>query len=156
MKTGMGIERRKHRRFPVVEGLVAPLEVAWTAGKDDGDHKQPAVLTNLSAGGMSLVTFIEPPHTKRIMLHFSLPGFSRFAVEARILRVHTKGQVHTLGLEFVKIDKRTQSKINHMAEDYNDCETRIALALPEACVPSCCCHQFCSKAQKAPHWPPQV
>ncbi len=156
MRKTVNDERRRHRRFPIVEGLVEPIEVAWTEDEAGEGRKMPAVLTDLSAGGMSILTFIEPPHTRRIYLQINLPGLDNVAVEARVLRVHTKGQIFTLGLEFVKIHKRHQEKITHMAEDYNDCETRIALKLPEACVPNCRCHAFCSKPQKSAHWPPRA
>ena len=149
-----GTDRRKFRRFPTGDGLLEPIEIAWSQDSKTGAAAQPAIMTNLSAGGMSLVTFIEPPHTKRIYLQLKLPGLPVLSVEARILRVHTKGQVHTLGLAFTKVAKSAQKAINRLSDDYNDCETRIALRLPEACVQECTCHAFCSKPQKTPSFPP--
>ena len=70
-------DRRRHRRFPIIEGLVEPIEVVWYDDKQRQSKRQPAVLTNLSAGGMSLVTFLEPPHTKRIFLELSLPQLKK-------------------------------------------------------------------------------
>ena len=39
-----------------------------------------------------------------------------------------------------------------MAQDNQDCETRIELKLPEACVSTCGFHFLCAKPQKGPYW----
>ena len=159
-----GRERRKHHRLPVIDGLVEPItfhyepaKAAKTAKEKKASkkmaHDQPAILTNLSAGGMSLIMFTEPPHVKTMHLELALPGISRMPVEAKIVRVHTKGETYNLGLQFIKIQKKHQSCISHWAEDHMDCETRISLSLPEACVATCRYNGLCQKPQKAPHWP---
>jgi hypothetical protein len=156
----MGIERREHHRFPIAEGLTEPITIQFSptekVSSDHGSGRLPAVLTNLSAGGMSLLLFVEPPHTKEILLSLELPGIKCCQVTARILRVQSKGDVYTVGIVFVKISKKDRHEINKLALDFNDCETRISLGLPEACVPDCCYNVLCSKPQKAPHWPPKA
>ncbi|MBI3550428.1 MAG: PilZ domain-containing protein [Elusimicrobia bacterium] len=161
---GKGRERRKHHRLPFVEGLIEPITFHYAPAKlEKGEkpakssklmtHDQPAILTNLSAGGMSLIMFAEPPHVKAMHLELTLPGLPNMPIEAKIVRVHMKGETYNLGLQFTKIQKKHQNSINHWAEDHMDCETRIALSLPEACVPTCRYNALCQKPQKAPHWP---
>src|SRR5581483_2308332 len=127
-------ERRKHPRFPVVEGLIEPinLQIAQPDSKAAQAKSQPAILTNLSAGGMSLLTFIEPPHAKVFDMEFGLPGLDHVPVEGKVVRVHAKGQTFNVGIQFTKISKKHQQQINNMAGDHLDCETRISLSLPEA------------------------
>lgn len=149
-------ERRRHFRFPLANGLMEPITIEFQPPDGGASKKVPAILTNLSAGGMSIVLFCEPPHTKEIDLALHLPGLHACRFTAKILRVHSKGDVYTLGLVFVKITKKDQSHINQLALDFNDCETRISLGLPEACVPTCCYHTLCSKPQKTLHWPPRA
>lgn len=143
-----GAERRQHRRFSVVEGMIEPI----TLEMDGGGKNQPAIMTDLSAGGMSLLVFCEPPHAKTFEMVLSIPGLDRAPIEARIVRVHQKGETYSLGLSFVKISKKVQERIAHMADDNADCETRVALRLPEACVADCRFHALCAKSIKAPHW----
>jgi c-di-GMP-binding flagellar brake protein YcgR len=153
----MESERREHRRFPIAEGLTEPISIEFDSQTNGhAPHAVPAVLTNLSAGGMSLVLFIEPPHTREIQLSLQLPGLKSCSMTARILRVQSKGDVYCVGLAFIKISKKDRHTINQLALDFGDCETRIQLGLPEACVPTCCYHALCSKPQKAPHWPPKA
>ncbi len=147
-------ERRAHQRLPVVEGLIEPITLRLD-DRSSAPRNQPAILTNLSAGGMSLVMFAEPPHVKRLEMVLSLPGLE-VPLEAKVVRVTEKGQTYNVGISFVKISKKHQAQINRMAQDYGDCQTRVALNLPEACAPDCAFNALCMKPQKAPHWPPKA
>lgn len=150
-------ERRRHARFPVIHGLIEPINLRFAQdGKEKLDHSQkisqPAVLVDLSAGGISIISFMEPPHAKLIRMDLSLHGMAHIPVEGKIVRVHSKGKTHTVGIAFTKITKKNQKQLKDMALDYIDCETRIALNLPEACVPTCRFHCLCTKTQKVPYW----
>ena len=143
-----GAERRQHRRFTVVEGMIEPITLELA-----GNGKpQPAIMTDLSAGGMSLLVFCEPPHAHTFEMVLSIPGLEKLPIEASIVRVHQKGETYSLGLSFQKIAKKLQDRIGAMADDNADCETRVALRLPEACVPECKFHTLCAKPVKSPHW----
>jgi hypothetical protein len=146
-----GAERRRHARFAVVEGIVEPIEVDFGTG-DSGPKKQPAIMTDLSAGGMSLLLFLEPPQGKTFDMNLSLPGLKNIDVTGKVVRVHAKGQTFSLGISFTKISKKHQDHIDAMANDHMDCDTRIALKLPEVCVKTCQFHALCAKTQKAPYW----
>lgn len=148
-----GVERRKSRRLPVVGGLIEPITLQFDGGTSAG---QPAILTNLSAGGMSLVMFAHPPRTNKLDMVLALPGLSEVALEGKVVHVNEKGQTYNVGIAFTKISKKHQSQINAMAQDYADCDIRVSLGLPEACVPACGFNKLCAKPQKAPHWPPKA
>jgi hypothetical protein len=156
-------ERRRHRRFTIVHDLVEPIVLRYAepkGGKGEGVPKhlrtQPAILTNLSAGGMQLLTFLAPPHTKVFKMTLTIPGLDHLPIEGKVVRVSKKGEIFNVGIQFTKIAQKYQNKINRMADDDADCQTRISLGLPEACVPVCGFHPMCSKTQKAPHWPPRA
>jgi len=143
-------ERRRHRRFGVVEGMIEPITLQLAGA---GSKSQPAIMTDLSAGGMSLLMFSEPPHAKTFEMVLAIPGLDRVPIEAAVVRVLQKGETYKVGLAFTKIAKKAQERIEAMAVDNADCETRVALRLPEACVPDCRFHSLCAKPVKAPHWP---
>ncbi|MBI4348314.1 MAG: PilZ domain-containing protein [Elusimicrobia bacterium] len=154
-------ERRKHPRFALVGNLIEPITLRYAPPKTSAPAKkiasgssltQPAILTNLSAGGMQLITFLAPPHAKRLDMVLNLPGLDHMPVTGRVVRVHEKGETFVVGIQFLKIAKKHQSRINTMAMDNLDCETRLSLALPEACVRACRFNDLCHKPQKAPHW----
>ncbi len=159
-KEKSGQDKRRFPRFPVVEGMIEPINVLF--GGDALEAKtaaavaakgQPAILTNLSAGGMSLLMFLEPPHARKLDMVLSLPGLSRVPVEATVVRVLPKGQTYNVGIKFTKISKKHQTLILNMSQDHLDCETRIALKLPEVCVKTCTFHALCAKPHKGPYWP---
>ncbi len=144
-----GAERRKHRRFSVVEGMVEPITLELE-GSDSLMHKQPAIMTDLSAGGISLLMFVEPPHTKSFQMTLNIPGLEGVPIEAGIVRVHQKGETYSVGLAFRKISREAQKSIEKMAEDSADCQTRTSLGLPDACGSDCPFHSLFSGKAKSP------
>lgn len=142
-------DRRQFHRFPVVGGLIEPITLQLD-GAGKSPRNQPAILTNLSAGGMSLILFAEPPRTRLLEMVLSLPGLSEVAVEGKVVHVNEKGRTYKVGIAFNKISRKHQSKIVAMAQDNMDCATRISLGLPESCVPKCHFHELCMKPQKDP------
>jgi len=163
-------ERRKYPRVAVVSDLVEPIVLRYAPDKAPKKGRkskedqlvprhlrtQPAVLTNLSAGGMSLITFLAPPHAKIFKMTLTIPGIDNLPVQGKVVRVQKKGDTFAVGIEFTKIAKKYQKKITQMAHDDIDCNTRISLGLPEACVPDCTFNPLCTKMHKAPHWPPKA
>ena len=155
-------ERRKHARFAVVGNLIEPITLRFAPPKPKKgvtQHlpsaealPQPAILTNLSAGGMQLITFLAPPHAKQLEMVLNLPGFDHMPVTARVVRVHEKGETFVVGIQFVRIQKQHQKRINDMAVANLDCDTRLSLGLPEACVRTCRFHHLCHKSEKAHYW----
>ncbi len=143
-----GAERRKHRRFSVVEGMVEPITLEMDGGVNDG-KKQPAIMTDLSAGGISLLMFVEPPHTKSFQMTLSIPGLEGVPIEASVVRVHQKGETYSVGLSFKKIPREAQKQIEKMAEDSADCQTRVSLGLPDACGSDCPFHSLFSGKAKS-------
>ncbi len=144
------VERRQHARLPVVEGMIEPITVELPGDKGPA---QPAILTNLSAGGMSLLMFVEPPHARQLDMVLNIPGLERVPIKGKVVRVHEKGPTFNVGIAFIQISKKHQEHINAMAEDHGDCEARIGLKLPEVCVKTCSFHVPCAKPQKGPFWP---
>ena len=140
-------ERRRHRRFSVVGGMVEPITIELD-GMDSAAKKQPAIMTDLSAGGISLLMFVEPPHAKRFQMTLWIPGLDEVPIEASVVRVTQKGETYSVGLHFVKIGPEARKRIEKMAEDAADCETRVALGLPDACGSDCPFHSLFSGKSK--------
>ncbi len=142
-------ERRQHVRLPILHGILEPVELEFYAKTADGKGApQPAILADLSAGGMRLITFMEPPHTKELNILLKLSGVKAIPVTGRISWVKDKGGVFMNGIAFTAISPDDKKRINEMAEDYSDCDTRYALKLPEVCVETCRASGLCNKPQK--------
>lgn len=93
-------DRRRFQRFPVLEGMIEPITIALSGDSDSNKNprNQPAILTNLSAGGLSLILFIEPPRSKKLDLVLSIPGLAEVPVEGKVVRVLEKGQTFNVGM----------------------------------------------------------
>ncbi len=141
-------ERRHHVRLPIMHGILEPVIVEFAAVKDGKAIPQPAILSDLSAGGMRLITFMEPPHSNELNIVLKLSGFGDMPVRGTISWVKEKGGVFMNGITFLSISAENKKKINEMAEEYADCDTRMALKLPVVCVETCKAHYLCNKPQK--------
>jgi len=150
MKKNQGFqERRKHARLPIMHGVLEPVNLSFELPSQKGKpYVQPAILSDLSAGGMRLMTFIEPPKTNVLEICFDMPGIGKVPIKGKVSWIRGKSGVYITGIAFTEISKQNTHKISAMAEDYEDCETRIALHLPESCVETCKCHHLCNKPQK--------
>jgi hypothetical protein len=156
-----GQDRRRHPRFAVVEGMVEPININIDALKPArNDHhtspvaptSQPAILTDLSAGGMSLILFMAPPKSKALDMMLNIPGLAGVSIQGQVVRISQKGETYNIGISFTKISKKHQDSIDRLAHDNLDCDIRVALKLPEACVPTCKFNALCAKPQKGPYW----
>lgn len=142
------VERRRHPRVPVISNIVEPIDLTYTDNSDGKVHQIAAVLADLSASGMRIVSFLKAPIAGVMHIKMELPTIGKFDVEAKTAWVRQKGPVYTIGIEFTKIDSAVAAKIMALANDFLDCNTRIMLRLPEVCVPNCKCQSICNKIQK--------
>ena len=69
-------------------------------------------------------------------------------IAARMAWVKQKENVYTVGIEFINMKPEYAALISAMADDFNDCDTRILLRLPEVCTADCKAHRICNKIQK--------
>lgn len=142
------VEKRRHPRVPVISNIVEPIDLAFTDEKTGQAHEAAAVLADLSASGMRIVSFLKAPVAGNLKIKMELPFVGKFEVEARTAWVRQKGPIYTIGIEFMKISPTVVQKITALANDFVDCNTRILLKLPEVCVPNCKCNAICNKIQK--------
>ncbi|MHB2025843.1 MAG: PilZ domain-containing protein [Elusimicrobiota bacterium] len=156
-KKSRASDKRRYARFPVMSGFIEPITLRMSPEKTSEKTQkkpraQPAILTDLSAGGLSILTFMEPPHSKKIEMTLSIPGLKSIPVEGIVARILEKGETYKVGIAFTKIDRKYKNLIDSMAQDNQDCDIRTALRLPEICVRTCRFHNLCAKAQKGPYW----
>lgn len=138
-------ERRKHRRIPAVtvakEALVESQEMKLK-------REIPAIIYNLSAGGMALITFLSLPLNAFINLNFDLDGLKLKDVEGKIVRVEGKEKTYLIVISFTKIRAEVKKRINMMADAFDLCETRRMMGEENICSAECSYHTLCAKPIK--------
>ena len=140
-------EKRKHRRMPVISNLIEPVNLSYKT-PEGKETTLVAILADLSASGMRMISFLGAPLANTFSISLQLPGLNKMEIQARMAWVKQKENVYTVGIEFTDINPESAALISAMADDFNDCDTRILLRLPEVCVANCKACRICNKIQK--------
>ena len=140
-------EKRKHRRMPVISNLIEPVNLYYKT-QDGKETSLVAILADLSASGMRMISFLGAPLADRFSISLQLPGMEKMEINARTAWLKQKENVFTIGIEFTDMKPENAAVISAMADDFNDCDTRILLRLPEVCVGTGKACRICNKIQK--------
>jgi c-di-GMP-binding flagellar brake protein YcgR len=138
-------ERRKYKRIPAIS-MVKETMIESEALKLRKEI--PAILFNLSAGGMALITFLSLPRDALISLNFNLDGLKLKDVEGRVVRVEGRKKTYLIVIAFTKITDELKKHINTMADAFDFCETRILMGEKDVCSMRCAYYELCSKPVK--------
>jgi hypothetical protein len=141
----MKTDRRAHRRFPVIKDLAEPVELHLSEGSV---NDLPAVLTNLSAGGMSLVVFANVKGDTKLKMMLNLPGLEGMQLEGRVAWEQSKGDTTTVGVQFHHVAHETAKRITRMAEAFQDCDVKLSFGLKDVCFRECNYWPLCHKQVK--------
>lgn len=140
-------EKRRHPRMPVISNLIEPVNLHYKT-EDGKETELVAILADLSASGMRMISFLGAPLADKFSISLQLPGTDKMDVEAKLAWVKQRENVYTIGIEFLHMAEKDAKIISEMADDFNDCDTRILLKLPDVCTEKCKCHRICNKIQK--------
>jgi len=137
-------EKRKHRRFPVITQIGEPVKIS-IEGKEI-----PGAIIDLSAGGIALLTYANVEVGTNIKFNIDIPGLKTSRMTGKVVRVaHTpKGNMWFLSINISSITSKDFDAINEMANDFNDCQKKILLGVPDVCFAECTYYRLCEKTQK--------
>ncbi|MDO8733732.1 MAG: PilZ domain-containing protein [Elusimicrobiota bacterium] len=139
-------EKRKSKRFPVLYHLIKPVLIRTQDSK--AGISSPAIMVNLSTGGMALLTFSPLPVGKNILISFDLKDLKIDNVKSRVVRVENKEGSYILGIQFLNLKKEIADTINKLADDFDSCETRILLGEKPVCRKGCSYFEHCQRIAK--------
>ena len=140
---GRMVERRAHPRFPTLS-VIKTVEIKRGEGRED----IPAIMCDLSAGGLAMITFLPMPLDGEIILDISIPGINLKDVRAKIVRIEEKKGTYLVALKFLKISNGIKKAINRMAADWKRCEENLAAGKKVDCS-LCSYYDICTKEAKA-------
>ncbi|MEA2081905.1 MAG: PilZ domain-containing protein [Elusimicrobiota bacterium] len=138
-------ERRDHLRFPTLS-VIKTVELHTADGKTD----IPAIMCDVSAGGLAMITFLPLPKNSDIVLDLNMPDISLSKVAARVVRVEEKNGTFMIALEFRALDEALKKTINNMALDWKKCEERLSIGEKVDCK-NCSYFNLCNKEVKQPN-----
>jgi len=137
-------ERRKHKRFIVLEELHLPV----TLQIQDAMEPVHGVLLDLSAIGIGLILFTAIPTGAKVKLSLALDKITAKKLEGEVIWSQQYKDACRLGIRFRKVDKKFAADIGQIADDYLDCDLQIALGIDDICYPDCKYYPFCRKSIK--------
>lgn len=130
-------ERRKHPRLPLHLSVAKLVDF-----KVEGlDQTAPAVLVDLSAGGLSMICFALPSMSQHVTFRLNLPGLVNAQLRGRIVHAHRKGETYRVSVAFTEFQKEWTHMINKLVKSYNDCDQRWAQGDRTHCPKDCAYHK---------------
>ncbi len=139
-------DKRKFKRFPVLYHLIKPVLIRTQDSK--AGISSSAIMANLSAGGMALLTFSSLSVGKNLLISFDLKNLKIDNVKSKVVRVENKEGSYILGIQFLNLKKEIADAINKLADDFDSCETRILLGEKPVCKKGCSYFEHCQRIAK--------
>ncbi|MFA5780330.1 MAG: tetratricopeptide repeat protein [Elusimicrobiota bacterium] len=140
-------ERRKHKRFAVIEGIAEPVEVHFPPPF----YQDPIVgqIVDISAGGLGL-TISEPlPKFFTFSLYIRLRGIEPFEIKGKVIRLENIDGQYLAGISFTEIDEATVEMLNLISFDYEKCRKKSAEGDKNFCFEECMFGTLCDKKGKS-------
>lgn len=141
-------ERRKHKRFPIMNGLAEPVDIIFSPSPLETKQPIPGIISNLSAGGLALITFVPIPIEATISISLNIPGLEKTKLEGKVLRREDKGSTHLHGIRFSHVSEKVAHKLEQMGTDYQNCEIKLSLGVTDVCDKKCHYWLLCTKSVK--------
>jgi len=136
------VEKRKNRRMPIIKqfGELVMLKI-------DG-NSVPGIILDLSADGVSLMTYTHVPADTNVCLNIDLPDLKAADMCGKVVWSLKQGEMWRMGISVTQMNTLDAKQINRMAIEFNDCENKIMLGVPDVCNLKCSYYKICEKPQK--------
>jgi hypothetical protein len=145
-------ERRKQTRLPLHLSVAKLVDF-----KCDGlDLPAPAILVDLSAGGLSMIAFAMPQLTKNVTFRLELPGLVNAQLHGKIIRAIKKGETYQVAVAFNEFKEEWARLVTKLVRAYNECEDRMSQGDRRFCFKRCAFFVLCQKEEKARVFPKAV
>lgn len=129
-------ERRRHPRLPVHLSVTKLIDF-----KCEGDDQSiPAVLVDLSAGGLSMVAFALPRLTQKVTFRLDIPGLVSAQLHGHVVRAQRKGETFQVAVAFDEFKEQWAGMINKLITSAKDCEDRWNQGDRKHCPKDCAYH----------------
>lgn len=142
MQEKIVVEKRQYGRFPLP--LIKPIKIHIGSLKEE----VAAIMVNISAGGLGLLSFIHIPLNTNLILGLNFKGLKIKKIRSKVVWVKQKENTFQIGIKFTSIPNTFKNKIYKMAEDFDICEKKILLGLKDVCYKKCSYYLLCSKPLK--------
>ncbi|MFA5974679.1 MAG: PilZ domain-containing protein [Elusimicrobiota bacterium] len=145
-------ERRKHPRLPLHLGIAKLVDFQC----EGFNHPSPAILVDISAGGLCMICFALPKIAQRVTFGLQLPGLVNAKVQGRVVRASRKGDTYQVAIAFSEFQEQWAHLVEKLVKAYNTCEDRLTQGDRRFCFKECGFFTLCQKDEKARIFPKLV
>lgn len=143
-------ERRRHPRLPLHLSVAKLMDFKF----DKLEQSAPAVLVDLSAGGLAMICFSLPPQTSAdLTFRMSLPGLVNAQLKGKIVRARRKGETYQVAIEFTELQDKWAHMVGKLTKAHMVCEDRLQQGDRRFCFKECAFFPLCGKEEKARVFP---
>jgi hypothetical protein len=142
-------ERRRHPRLPMHLSVAKLVDFKF----DGLDQPAPAVLVDLSAGGLAMICFAMPAMAKELTFRMSLPGLVNAKLKGKIVRARRKGETYQVAIEFTELQDKWAALISKLTRAHYACDERLTQGDRHFCFKDCAFFGLCQKEEKARVFP---
>jgi hypothetical protein len=142
-------ERRRHPRLPLHLSVAKLVDFSF----DGLEQTAPAVLVDLSAGGLAMICFTMPAMAKDLTFRMTLPGLVNAKLRGKIIRARRKGETYQVAIEFTEFQDKWANLISKLAKAFSVCEERLTQGDRHFCFKDCAFFALCAKEEKARVFP---
>jgi len=142
-------ERRRHPRLPLHLSVAKMVDFKF----DGLAQSAPAVLVDLSAGGLAMICFAMPQMAKDLTFSLSLPGLVNAKLKGKIIRARRKGDTYHVAIEFTEFQDKWANLVGKLTKAYTVCDERLLQGDRMFCFRECAFFPLCGKEEKARVFP---
>ena len=115
-------EKRRHPRMPVISNLIEPVNLHYKT-QDGKETSLVAILADLSASGMRMISFLGAPLADRFSISLQLPGTDKMEVEAKLAWVKQRENVYTINFNVHPTAPNERSCVGNTEKGIAFCKT---------------------------------
>ncbi len=145
-------ERRKHPRLPLHLSVAKLVDFQC----DGQNQPSPAIIVDLSAGGLSMIAFAVPHLTKNVTFKLELPGLVNAQLHGKVVRAIKKGETYQIAIAFSEFKEEWARMVTKLYKAYYVCEDRLSQGDRRFCFKQCAFWVLCQKEEKARVFPKAV
>jgi hypothetical protein len=136
-------ERRRHPRLPLHLSVAKLIDFQC----EGQDQTIPAVLVDLSAGGLSMVAFALPRLTQKVTFRLDIPGLVNAQLHGHVVRATRKGETYQVAVAFDEFKEQWTHMINKLIHSIKECDERWNQGDRTHCPKDCAYHKVFPKEE---------
>lgn len=138
----VNMDRRKYKRIRLTPLFIEPIQIMI------GEKLIPGIIADISKAGMAIITYGKIPLSAKISITLGIKNIDFKKIEGTVLKVRENSNTYLVVIIFDKQQNAILKKLELIAMDFEDCETKWTRGDFNICYKECSYYHYCSKSIK--------